>query len=170
MEVYEIKTLEKIDDSFEKVMFILASISFIGLIFINIIQILSRYVISYSITGNQEISILLVSWTIFLGFSKVVKEKEDISITFLINKLPQRLDKTVNLVLTLLFLIASGWILGATYSYMIVQSGMTTQVLSIPNYLYTLPLFVLMIYVFIHFLIQLTTILIESNNKGGEEN
>src|SRR5699024_10787115 len=147
MEVYEIKTLEKIDDSFEKVMFILASISFIGLIFINIIQILSRYVISYSITGNQEISILLVSWTIFLGFSKVVKEKEDISITFLINKLPQRLDKTVNLVLTLLFLIASGWILGATYSYMIVQSGMTTQVLSIPNYLYTLPLFVLMIYV-----------------------
>lgn len=131
--------------------------------------IINRYFLNTSFSGGQELSLFLVTWAIFLGFSKVVSNKEDIAVTFLINKLSDFPYKIVQILLATLYILTSVWIMVRSYSLMERQSGMSTEILSIPNSFFVLPVLILMIYITLHFVIELIELLILGKNRERRE-
>lgn len=131
--------------------------------------IINRYFLNTSFSGGQELSLFLVTWAIFLGFSKVVSNKEDIAVTFLINKLSDFPYKIVQILLATLYILTSVWIMVRSYILMERQSGMSTEILSIPNSFFVLPVLILMIYITLHFVIELIELLILGKNRERRE-
>lgn len=76
---------------------VVALICFIVLVGILAMEIVSRYFFHHSFVWSQEFASILVCWITFLGFGKLVVDREDIMITFLVKKLDEGKQRIVGL-------------------------------------------------------------------------
>jgi TRAP-type C4-dicarboxylate transport system permease small subunit len=106
---------------------------------INLYEIIARTFFNKSLIWIQEISVLLMVWMIFCGFTKIVYEKKDIKIDLITGRLNNKI-RTVLEVLThvvmLVFLLVFSYY---GYFYMMKQIGMGTLTSDIPRVLYIFP-------------------------------
>lgn len=87
---------------------VVALICFIVLIGILSMEIVSRYFFHYSFVWSQEFASILVCWITFLGFGKLVVDREDIMITYLVKKLDEGKQRVVGLFNSLIMTFITG--------------------------------------------------------------
>ena len=148
--------------------FYVALLCLVLLIVLNTVEIVSRYFFHYSFTWIQEVSLLLVSWMIFLGFARVVVEKQDIAITFFVDKLPERYVKPVRLLNTVLMFGVSLYLCVRTISLIGIQSDKTTEIAGLPYALYLLPLAAAMLMVVLQSIVEAIGMMKQRNTREGQ--
>lgn len=148
--------------------FYVALLCLVLLIVLNTVEIVSRYFFHYSFTWIQEVSLLLVSWMIFLGFARVVVEKQDIAITFFVDKLPQKYVKPVQLLNHVLMFGVSLYLCIRTISLISIQLDKTTEIAGLPYALYLLPLAAAMLMVVLQSIVEAIEIMQQWNAREGQ--
>lgn len=120
----------------------LAAALFVVMVAINVVEIVARYLFGHSFTWIHDVTILLAAWMIFLGFTAVAYHRRDITVTFLVDRLPGRARAVARLLAalgSLAFLAVVTW---AGWALLRVQRGDITPMAHIPIVLYTWPLIV----------------------------
>lgn len=99
--------MKKLLDTIANVYLYIALACMIALISILTVEIIMRYFFSHSINWSQELFSILVCWITFLGFGKLIVDREDISITFLVQKFSKEKQRIVLIINSIfLFLIS----------------------------------------------------------------
>lgn len=109
------------------------------IVLMNLYEILVRTFFDKSLIWIQEISVLLMVWMIFCGFTKIVHEKKDISIDLITSRLNVRIRLVLEIfthLIMIVFLIIFSY---AGYMYMVKQLGIGTLTSDIPRVLYIFP-------------------------------
>lgn len=75
-----------------------------------ILNVLLRYLFSYSIFWAEEVATICFVWCVFLGASATYKHKMDIGIDFLVNKTSARTQGVIRLLVLAILLILNGYI------------------------------------------------------------
>jgi TRAP-type C4-dicarboxylate transport system permease small subunit len=98
-------TLKGINNILEKVMIWASKVMLVLMLGINVLEIFSRTVFSYSFNWVQELSILLLGAMVFLGGCGVYRQKRDAVVTYFIDKfLPSRLRPLLSLLFNTLII------------------------------------------------------------------
>ncbi|MFC4402987.1 TRAP transporter small permease [Gracilibacillus xinjiangensis] len=133
-----IHTINKIIKLSSNICFFISITCLVLLVLLNAIEIFTRLVLDYSFMGVQEISLLLVCWVIFMGFTRVVIKKEDISVTFLVKKIKAK--KLVKVINHILLLVPSCFVIFLGVGLTLQEMNFTTSIMGLPKGLYILPL------------------------------
>lgn len=75
-----------------------------------IVNVLLRFLFSYSITWAEEVSTICFVWSVFVGASAVYKHKMDIGIDVLILMLPASSQSYIRLLVSVILLAINGYI------------------------------------------------------------
>ena len=75
-----------------------------------IVNVLLRFIFSYSITWAEEVSTICFVWSVFIGASAVYKHKMDIGIDVLVLRLPVSKQRYIRLLVSILLLLINGYI------------------------------------------------------------
>lgn len=98
--------LKVINDILEKVTIWTAKILLVLMLGINVLEIFSRTLFSYSFSWVQELSILLLGAMVFLGGCGVYRQKRDAVVTYFLDKfLPSRLRSPLALLFNTLIIV-----------------------------------------------------------------
>lgn len=149
--------MKKVIDLIANIYSWIALIIFIVLFVLLSIEVISRILFQYSFVWSQELVSILVSWVIFLGFGKVVVDKEDIHITFFVKKLSSPYKRLVAILNSIFLLITSAAFLYFSLTLSIAHMNRTTLIMKISSSLYYYPLvllFILIVLVSIHQLVR----------------
>lgn len=148
---------------------IVTSTALVAVVLINALEIFSRTLLNDSQTWIYEINLLLANWIYFIGIVLVYYKKQDIVIDILLNFLGTHVQRYylifVNIALMgiLAVLVFYGWRLIA------VQSRTATLNLHIPNHLFSLPVVIGAIAMFLIVLGQSTTLALGGASKDASE-
>lgn len=134
------KTIHAVANIYLAVAF-LSLLVFIGVL---TVEIISRYFLSSSIIWSQEFFSILICWATFLGFGKLVVDREDISITFLVDKLDPVKRKIVNVANGFLLLMTSGVMLIFSINLTISHLHKKTIIMKAPTAWFYAPLVLLL--------------------------
>ncbi|WP_339165008.1 TRAP transporter small permease subunit [Siminovitchia sp. FSL H7-0308] len=122
----------------------IAFLCLLALIGILSIEIVCRYFFSSSIIWSQELFSILICWITFLGFGKLVVDRQDISITFLIDKLDPFKRKIVNVTNYILLMMTSIVMLFFSVNLTINHLDKTTIIMKAPTAWFYAPLVLLL--------------------------
>lgn len=153
----------------DRVAEIVASTALVVVVLINALEIMSRTLLNDSQTWVYEINLLLANWIYFIGIVLVYYKKQDIVIDILFDFLGSRVQRFylifLNIVLmgVLAVLVFYGWRLVG------VQSRTATLDLHIPNHLFSLPVVIGAIAMFLIVLGQSTTLALGGESKDAPE-
>lgn len=101
------------------------------------LQVILRYVFSYSIIWVEEFARYSIVWFVFLGASLAVREGKHASVDVLIRLLPPRAQKffdVLDILISILFALVIAWF-GFRMVVRIQQIGNITPALRIPMYI-----------------------------------
>ncbi|WP_281974660.1 TRAP transporter small permease [Halobacillus litoralis] len=118
----------------------IAMICLAVMVAMNAWEITARYLWGSSFRWIQEISLLLISWTVFMGFTQVVINKQDIAVDYFVNLMPQKGQTIIRVVNDFFLAISYMILLVITIQMVISHATQTTLIMGMPKYLYTLPL------------------------------
>lgn len=93
------------------------------------LQILGRYIFSYSFAWSEEIAGFLYVWLIFLGSSLSYKDKKFIKLEYLINKFSFRIKSAIKLLIDLIVLVGLFLLIIKGYEASIIASSRKTTFL-----------------------------------------
>ncbi|MBU6081815.1 TRAP transporter small permease [Allobacillus halotolerans] len=107
-------------------------------------EIIMRYFFSSSMVWSHEFFSFLIVWITFMGFGKLIVDREDIMITFLVDKF-NPLGKRIMGVFNTLLLLGTAIVM-FYYSIQLTMSGFarTTLIMKAPMAWYYIPLALLM--------------------------
>lgn len=97
--------MRKINRLFDKLLFIGTATCSISFFIIIIIAVASRYIFRMPILASIELSRLLFVWSCFLAAAIAYRRKAHVSITFIFDKMPQKIRNIITPVLSLLVII-----------------------------------------------------------------
>lgn len=147
-----------------------ALIGFFGLISILTLEIISRYIFNYSFVWSQEFASILICWITFLGFGKVIVDREDISITYFIRKYSNEKTRKVVAIFNSVLLFTTSIIM-LIYSFKLTVENIdkTTLIMRTSSAWYYAPLVLLMILVVLYSIYQLILIVKSQLDIFAEE-
>lgn len=103
------------------------------------IEIANRAIFSVSIVFVQEISMICWVWLVFMVIGFLYKAKRTITIEFVYNMLPVRMQKVVGLISYIFIMFFCFFIVETGIEYFKLQKTTTTEVLNLPANLYVIP-------------------------------
>lgn len=118
---------------------ILAVISLCAMIGLNTVEIFRRYFLGKSWIWIQEVTILFLVCFTFFGFSKVVFDRNDITIALVLSRLKPGSRKVLQLALYVLVFVFCVTYTHYTYRLLLSQRGQLTLVARYPIMLRTIP-------------------------------
>jgi TRAP-type C4-dicarboxylate transport system permease small subunit len=132
------KLLKQISD-FQFSISIVALVAIIG---INALEIVVRFFTGRSFLWIQDVTLLLMVWVIFLGFTKIVYDKGNVTFNLLIDLLAGKVNVILTTLTNLLILIF--YLLLSKYSYQLIvsQYGHFSTIMKIPLPFYSLAVFI----------------------------
>lgn len=74
-----------------------------------LLQVISRYLLPFSLSWTEELARFLMLWLIFLGASHIAKASSYIRVDFLLKKMPLLVQNVFNVLIKLTILIVSGY-------------------------------------------------------------
>ena len=129
-----------------------ALLAFIAMTLLNIFQIFIRYIFNYQFMWIQDFTILLSGWMIFLGFAVVTYNKGDLVVSLIIRHLPDQVKIIMRIIGNILVLIFLLYFSFHAYELFVVQLGDMSAVARIPLSLYTCPLIIAGVSMFLVYL------------------
>ena len=129
--------MRKFLDNFEES---LAGIILLIMVSIAFVNVISRYIIKYSLAFTEELEVNLFVWMVLLGAASGFKRGSHLGVNFLVNFFPKKVKKIV---------IVSGYILSALLFIVLIYLGIqevldeillevTSESLGIPVWWYTI--------------------------------
>lgn len=112
-------------DFFKKFELYLGSVFISVTIIIVIMNVFTRYFLSFTYYWAEEIAVGCFIWTIFLGTAAAYREKALIGIEAIVVLLPERIREFVELFSYILLLILSGLMFYFSYTYVATSSKIT---------------------------------------------
>jgi len=70
---------------------IMATMSLLGVIFLTIANVISRYIFNHPLQWAEEVALALFIWLIFIGVSSTMKRKGHIEVDFFVKKFSPRM-------------------------------------------------------------------------------
>lgn len=122
------ETYDKFVAALCKAQLALSVTALLAMVSLNAVEIARRYFFSLSIVWVQEVTVLLLLWFTFMGFSYVTYAKMDIYITLFVNKLSPPVAKSVVTFVTLVILLFLCVYTYYTMTLFFTQFGQTTVV------------------------------------------
>ena len=114
-------------------------VSMVGLIIVNV---LLRFLFSYSITWAEEVSTICFVWSVFVGASAVYKHKMDMGIDVLILTLPFSAQRYIRLFVSVLLLLINGYIFYMSIVFTSIAWEKPTAVLGVSSAIFNSALIV----------------------------
>lgn len=114
-------------------------VSMVGLVIVNV---LLRFLFSYSITWAEEVSTICFVWAVFVGASAVYKHKMDIGIDVLILTLPVSAQQYIRLFVSVLLLLINGYIFYMSIVFTSIAWEKPTAVLGVSSAIFNSALIV----------------------------
>jgi TRAP-type C4-dicarboxylate transport system permease small subunit len=155
------RSLKKLLDLMERVC-IIATVGMMGFMtFINIVQIIFRYLFSDEFVWIFPLTMLLFIWMTFLGAFVVYRRKKVIIVSFFVDRFPkggQNILLVITNILAMAFLIG---VLGEIPKILQLQAGVM-EVISLPRYVKAIPLFMATTGIFLNYFVD-TIDLIKNN-------
>ncbi|MCM3569042.1 TRAP transporter small permease [Neobacillus mesonae] len=151
--------MKKIIDRIANLYLFVALIAFLGLIVLLTMEVTSRYFFHYSFVWSQEFASILICWITFLGFGKIVVIREDISITFLVQKCNAKIKKLAGAVNSILLFAVSFIMLIFTTKLTISHLEKMTTIMKASSAWFIAPLAFLMILIVLYSIHQLIMVL-----------
>ena len=143
--------IEKVFSGWAKICKVIAVLC-LGIMFLtNIINILLRGLFNYSFVWIFPLTIFLFMWMTFFGAYVIYRQKREITVDFIYNRLPEAGRKWVTLVSNILMMGLMALILWHAPKLIYAQLGLL-QVLRVPRYFQAVPLFLFCIVLFFDFL------------------
>lgn len=93
------KLIEKISDGLDNFIRYISVVLILVMFVIIILQVFYRYVLNNSLPWTEEIARFIMVWMVFLGTSMVSKRKLNMSLDFLIKRLPLGVQKPIDILL-----------------------------------------------------------------------
>jgi len=111
------------------------AVIFIAITILLSIQVISRYIFSFSFTWTEELSNILFVWMIYLGISGAVMSRKHLRIDALINVLPFKTKKVVLILDNLISIFFCGYICIPMMQIIgnLNRTGTVTPILRIPR-------------------------------------
>jgi TRAP-type C4-dicarboxylate transport system permease small subunit len=136
--LYSFNLLNKLVNKIE--MFL--SISMLAImIIINVMEIITRFTTGHSFVWVYPTTLLLLSWVVFITTAVVFYQKEYIVVEYFVNLLPPKYQRYVNIMINLIIIIFFVFLLYMAPS-LIQMQAQKMQVLTLPRYFLSLPLFI----------------------------
>lgn len=114
----------------------MASMAFIG-----ILEIVGRFILGSSFVWIYPMNLLLFSWLVFIGMPVVYYQKGYVVIDYFVNFLSVKYQRTVNIIINFILIIFFIFLFIEVFLLMGMQTQ-ELQVLHIPRYIRSLPLFI----------------------------
>jgi TRAP-type C4-dicarboxylate transport system permease small subunit len=111
------------------------------LVLLNIGEVISRYLIGRSIYWVHDVSILLMTWIVFLGTAIYFHLKKYVKVDYFVKNLSGFWKNILDLSILSVIISFCIVVCFGSIEYYIIQSGMHTEVMHIPYNLFTIPLF-----------------------------
>jgi TRAP-type C4-dicarboxylate transport system permease small subunit len=145
--------IEKVFSGWEKMCKIIA-VFCLGIMFLtNIVNILLRGLFNYSFVWIFPLTILLFMWMTFFGAYVIYRQKREITVDFIYNRLPEAGRKWITLVSNILIMGLMALLLW--HAPRLIHAQMSPmQVLKIPRYFQAVPLFLFCIVLSLDFLYE----------------
>jgi TRAP-type C4-dicarboxylate transport system permease small subunit len=145
--------IEKIFSGWAKVCKLIAVLC-LGIMFLtNIINILLRGLFNYSFVWIFPLTIFLFMWMTFFGAYVIYRQKREITVDFIYNRLPEAGRKWITLVSNILIMGLMALLLW--HAPRLIRAQMSPmQVLKIPRYFQAVPLFLFCIVLSLDFLYE----------------
>lgn len=137
--------MKKAIDTIANLYSLIALVGLVVLICTMLLEIFMRYFTSSSIIWLHEFLGIVIIWISFLGFGKIVSDREDIMITYLVNRLTVKNKKKIMFFNTFLQLLSSIIICYVSAVLTVKGWNRSTLLLEAPYTLYYLPLVMLML-------------------------
>ena len=118
---------------------VLTSTLLVIIIVINGMEIFTRAVLNNSLFWVFEVNLLLGSWIYFIGICLVYYRRGDITVEFLFNRLPWRVQRIYLIALNVIIVAILAVIIFHGYRLLLVQARTATMGVKIPNHLFSLP-------------------------------
>lgn len=77
-----------------------------GMLLVAVLQVIARYVFPHPLSWTEELARFMMLWLIFLGASHIAKASSYIKVTFLVDKMPEKI-RNILLVITKLIILAT---------------------------------------------------------------
>ena len=143
--------IEKAFSGWEKICKVIAVLC-LGIMFLtNIFNILLRGLFNYSFVWIFPLTIFLVMWMTFFGAYVIYRQKREITVDFIYNRLPENWRKVTTLVSNILMIGLMLLILVHAPKLIYAQLG-PLQVLRVPRYFQAVPLFLFCVVLSLDFL------------------
>lgn len=115
--------------------FIISSLCLTALIIVTFLSVLSRYLLNSPFAWTEEVQMMLIVWTVFMGGSMAFREKAHIAIEVLVDALPAKARRAVRMLTAVMILIVLIYIgyQGAGYIGKQIEIGRVTSILKIPG-------------------------------------
>ena len=121
---------------------ILCGFFLVSMVCLVIVNVLLRFLFSYSITWVEEVSTICFVWSVFVGASAVYKHKMDIGIDVLILTLPFSAQGYIRLFVSLLLLLINGYIFYMSIVFTSISWAKPTAVLGVSSAIFNSSLIV----------------------------
>jgi len=139
--------MKRILDMISNIYMYIALLCMIALISILTIEICLRYFFSQSMDWSQELFTILICWITFLGFGKLVVDREDITITFLVERLSEGKQRIMMIINSILLLVVSSIMLIVSTKLTISHMEKRTIIMKAASAWFYTPLVLLLILV-----------------------
>ena len=83
----------------------ISAVLFIAIMVLLFIQVISRYVLGYSFTWAEELSIILFVWMTYMGVSSAVTYRKNLRIDALLDVVPFKVKKAMLIISDVIFII-----------------------------------------------------------------
>lgn len=148
------KYFKKILNGMELINYLAATSCLFIMFFISLIEVAARYLFNYGFVWAMPLNLMLFSYLTFLGASVIYFRKKYIIVQFLFNKFSRRTKYFVELIIHFLMLGFLIFLIIEIPSLMIIQNQ-NMQVLPLPRYVLSLPLFFGAIFIFLQLFYEL---------------
>lgn len=105
------KTYKKFLDVLDKVMLTVATVLFIVIFAVSVTEIILRSFFNFSLLWSQDLCIMLTCWVMLMGCAVLMHRDDHLTVSFLVNAMPERTRLAVRLV-TRIVLLAFCIVLG----------------------------------------------------------
>lgn len=132
LQVY--KTLDKVIYIVDVVLSVVGSIALFFIAAVTFVDVIFRYIVSYSIPGTQEMVEMAMPIVVYGAMSLAIRNNKMISVEFITDMLPSSARKAISCVMMILCAIAMGIITWKIFGRMVYYMGgtYTTAVAKIP--------------------------------------
>lgn len=94
-------------DFIDKIVKVICIILMAAMVFCVILQVVTRYFLPHALSWTEEMARFLMLWLIFLGASHIAKASSYIRVTFLVDKLPNKFKKIMDVIIKIIVLCTS---------------------------------------------------------------